>query len=126
MSRVFRVFPFPIAPSRVPYVIPSRDSTSVRQQRNSNTVKGESSCYTIILPTRSPIIAPDLLRRIPIISVRVNHRCLAAAASAACLVSTKSWMVAILTPSSDELNVKMKMDSLANEAPPGASPSSFD
>jgi hypothetical protein len=50
----------------------------------------------------------------------------AAAASAVCFVSTKSWTDVIFTLSPEDLSVKMKIDSLANEAPPGPSPCIFD
>src|SRR6266478_4626282 len=61
---------------------------------------------------------------------RKSHHCCAAAVAAAesavCLVSTKSWTEVIFTLSPEDLSVKMKIDSLTNDAPPGASPCSFD
>jgi hypothetical protein len=50
----------------------------------------------------------------------------APAASAVCLVSTNSWTEVIFTLSPEDLSVKMKIDSLADEASPWPSLYSFD
>ena len=88
---------------------------------------GENYNHTTRLEsiTVRPVKAPPFYFRL-----RLYHCCAAAAAAAAaasavCLVSTKSWTDVIFTLSPEDLSVKIKIDSLANEMPPGPSPYSF-
>jgi hypothetical protein len=90
---------------------------------------GENYDHTTRLEsiTVRPVKAPPFYFRL-----RLYHRyaaataaAAAAAASAVCLVSTKSWTDVIFTLSPEDLSVKIKIDSLANEMPPGPSPYSF-
>jgi hypothetical protein len=70
---------------------------------------------------------PSLLRSFRLYRVSCHRSAVAAAAAAAaasavCLVSTKSWTEVIFTLFPEDLSVKMNIDSLENDAPPGPSP----